>query len=78
MLLTNSNGECRDGSSNKTPHIVVAFSVPPLVAQLLQQLRASHGEEEEGGRSREPVNSTAKGAEIQGPEVQGHPPNLVG
>jgi hypothetical protein len=33
MLLTNSNGEYRDGSSNKTPHIVVPVRAPPLVAQ---------------------------------------------
>src|SRR5208282_1338794 len=39
LLLTNSNGEYRDGSSNKTPHIGVVVQTPPLVAQTMQQLR---------------------------------------
>ena len=42
-LLSNSNGEYRDGSSNKTPHIVVAIPAPPLVAYTLQHLRVAIG-----------------------------------
>jgi hypothetical protein len=38
--LTNSNGECGDGSSNKTPHIGVPVRAPPLVAHIPQLLRA--------------------------------------
>jgi len=41
MLLTNSNGEWPDGSSDKTPHIVVPLPMAPLVAYALQHLRAS-------------------------------------
>ena len=41
LLLTNSNGEYGDGSSDKTPHIVVLVQAPPLVAHTLQLLRAS-------------------------------------
>src|SRR5580658_243087 len=40
LLLTNSNGKYRDGSSNKTPHIVGPFPAPPLVAHTVQLLRA--------------------------------------
>jgi hypothetical protein len=38
--LTNSNGEYRGGSSNKTPHMVVLVQAPPLVAHTLQLLSA--------------------------------------
>jgi hypothetical protein len=48
MLLTNSNGEYRDGSSNKTPHIVGHIHRPPLVAHTLQLLRANYGLREAG------------------------------
>ena len=39
MLLRHSNGELGDGSSNKTPHMVVPIPLAPLVAHRLQLLR---------------------------------------
>jgi hypothetical protein len=65
MLLTNSNGECRDGSSNKTPHIVVATRAPPLVAHTLQHLRESDSVRKEAGRMREQTHCIASGVRIQ-------------
>jgi hypothetical protein len=49
MLLTNSNGEYGDGSSNKTPHIVGDIHTPPLVAHRLQLYEQISGEESEAG-----------------------------
>ena len=65
-LLTNSNGEYRDGSSNKTPHIVAHVRRPPLVAHALQLLSASFWREiKEGGRPREHRYCTARTQPIQ-------------
>ena len=46
--LTNSNGEYRDGSSNKTPHMVVPIPRPPLVAHRTQLFRANWVVDREG------------------------------
>ena len=70
-LLTNSNGEDMDGSSNKTPHIVVHVQASPLVAHTLQILRASCRWKQEGGRPREHRHSTLRRKEIQGLVVPG-------
>ena len=69
MLLTNSNGEYGDGSSNKTPDIVVPIRRPPLVAHILQPSRTSWVGEEgrENGESIATVRLSPAG--IQGPEV---------
>ena len=67
MLLTNSNGEYGDGSSNKTPHIVGHVHRPPLVAHTLQLDTQIGGGDKKGGKPREHVYCTAGGGEIQGP-----------
>ena len=68
MLLTNSNGEYGDGSSNKTPHIVghrpqTAFSCTHTAA-ITRKLRVRG---KEAGEPREHVYCTAGRGEIQGP-----------
>src|SRR5258708_17816821 len=67
MLLTNSNGECGDGSSNKTPHIVGDIHRPPLVAHTLQLCAQVWVRNKKGGKPREHVYCTAGRGEIQGP-----------
>lgn len=58
MLLTNSNGEYGDGSSNKTPDIVVPIRRAPLVAHILQLLRGSSVRGRRAGERREHFHST--------------------
>jgi hypothetical protein len=48
MLLKHSNGELGDGSSNKTPHMVVPIPLAPLVAHRLQLLHVIRVKGKEG------------------------------